>query len=209
MRATRLRAVLAVVSVAALVATACGGEVEGEPSPAPNDDGAVGGGEAGQRDVPSVEEPLDIRAFLDDPCALLSREWAKQEDLEDIEEAEESVFGTSCSWSSPPVLPYGVQIIVADPENEELCQEGLQCAYDAFERGRLEYYEPTAISGYPAAFAGSADRRDRGQFVLDVGVADDQSVTVIGTSDRSDPERAEELAVSAAEEMIKTLREGK
>jgi hypothetical protein len=64
------------------------------------------------------------------------------------------------------------------------------------------------VAGYPAAYNDLEDRRDLGQINLSIGVSDDQTVSVSADTGRGDHQRAPDLAMAAAEEMIKTLREG-
>jgi hypothetical protein len=93
-------------------------------------------------------------------------------------------------------------------EEHDRCIEGLQCVYNAYERGLNEYLEPTTVAGYPAAFSSNTDDRAGGEWVLSAGVAENQYIMVRATAGATKPDEGEELALSAAEEVIRVLKEG-
>jgi uncharacterized protein DUF3558 len=152
------------ICMAAVVTAGCAGPSTSElPStPAlssPNDYGA-----------PRVTKPLDGSPFFTKPCAVLTAEQLRAQNLpamgtSDTDGPLARWVGPSCGWdnvSAQDGIGFGFL-------SENL--NGLSDTYRA--RDRFEgYFEPTDVDGYPAVFNDPGDFRAKGSCNITVGISD-------------------------------------
>lgn len=206
-------ALFVMLAVGALV-TGCDQESAGQPI-APGNTSAVSQPSesdqpGGPSDVPKVEDPLDPAKFLDKPCDLLAKDWAKSEGFEPGEQAKDAVSGPSCAWSTPfKEGDEGTIQVIIETVQQERGAGSLQAIYDDFQNygsSRGGYFELTEVSGYPAAYHDTRDARPDGATQLSVGLSDDLVLTLQAMNYFDQPEKAVSEAKAAAEQMMATLK---
>lgn len=128
--------------------------------------------------VPAVKLPLDPAAFVDKPCDLVPQQLLSQLGYTDpTPTAADSPFGPGCGWidvsgSNPKNFSAGLQILKGKRNG------GLSSIYQTRDGGGYAFADPTEVSGYPAAFADTQDRRTQGKCSVYVGIADDLTFSV-------------------------------
>lgn len=212
-----IAAVAALLAASALL-TGCDRESAGEPTAAAGDTSAVNQPSesnptdepGGPSDVPRVKEPLDPAKFLDTPCDLLPRAWAKSEGFEPGEKEKDPLVGPTCSWSTPVGEgDEGTIQVIIETVNQERGTGNLQAIYEDFQRygsTRGGYFELTEVSGYPAAYHDTRDNRSEGETFLSVGIRDDLVMSIDAHAYFDEPEKAVSEAKAAAEQMMATLK---
>ena len=161
-------------------------------------------------DVPRVSEPLDATPYLDDPCSLVpANVLARVGDGYESPQITppDKMSGAACSWQSDTAS--GV-LVSFQTENTKRGTGGMQGVYDAYHVTHwYSYYEPTEVTGYPAAFADGGDAREHGETALRVGITDDLTFSVtIGPLGDGKQKEAEDGARTIAEAVINTLKAG-
>lgn len=124
--------------------------------------------------VPSVENPLDISGFLNDPCTSLTDEQITEYLGSDVESevGTEHSSGPACSWYSG--MRSNAQITVTYPR---LTDEGLTAIYR--NRDAHAYFiETPPVAGYPAVSYGGVDLRDEGDCLVTVGTSNSDYVNI-------------------------------
>lgn len=163
------------------------------PTSKPTNDGA--------NEAPRVKDPLDAAKFIESPCSLLTAQQATKFGLESEGTQEDGTKAPFCSWGSRDGgrEDYSVGF---KPGNKK----GLSDNYRANKDGAWAYFEPTTVSGYPAAFEDTGDRRDKGYCGLVVGVRDELifAVTSQGGPGREACDKVKEIAG----EVIATMKAG-
>lgn len=159
-------------------------------------------------DVPRVNAPLDPTPYLDDPCSLVPGDEPAQLGYEKPKKRSSEVSGPSCSW--PAKTKGGTLLVSIQTENTKRGAGGMQGIYDAYHvRHWFSYYEPTEVSGYPAAYSDGGDMREHGETALRVGITDDLTFSVtIGPLGDGKQKEAEDGARTIAEAVINTLKAG-
>lgn len=125
-------------------------------------------------DVPSVENPLDISGFLDDPCTSLTDEQITEYLGSDTDEDDKTNLsaGPSCAWYSG--MRSNAQISVTYPQ---LGNDGLAALYH--NREHAAYFLVMApAGGYPAIASSTMDKRDEGDCLVTVGTSDTEYVHI-------------------------------
>ncbi|PXY33808.1 DUF3558 domain-containing protein [Prauserella flavalba] len=205
--------VTAAVLLAGLLASGCATEEPGTPTPSsPTSNGESGTSAAGA-DVPPVANPLDASAYLDRPCDLVPQNvmdglsyTEPGNALTAEENSTAALSGPGCGWN---VRGRGQSVVVGiQTGNQQDGIGGLQGIYDAYQDGQFEYYEPTTVGDYPAAFSDISDKRDRGSCAMYVGIADDLTYSVYAGPYTDDPDEACPVAEQVAGAVIDTLKGG-
>lgn len=208
----RTIAAAAALLVATAVLTGCDRESSGEPTGAPgNTSGVNQPSEPNSSGVPKIKEPLDPAMFLDKPCDLLPKDWAKAEGFKAGEQPDDAISGPSCSWSTPlgSEDDEGIIQVIIETVNQDRGAGGLQAKYEDFQdygSTRGGYFELTEVSGYPAVYHDTRDSRADGETYLSVGIQDDLVMTVDASAYFDQPEKAVSEAKAAAEQMMATLK---
>ncbi|MBN6039347.1 DUF3558 domain-containing protein [Amycolatopsis sp. 195334CR] len=168
---------LLVAAAAAL--SACSGETGGNPKPVET----AGSTAAEQPGGPKIANPLDVSAYLGNPCDLTPLEklsaagYTEPGEPKTEDDVAKVLAGPSCHWSgAEPGVGMTVQVQTGNRDNGIGGVAGLEKAKQGRQLGFLEQTED--VGGYPAFFAGQSDRRATGSCGLAVGVADDLTFTV-------------------------------
>jgi len=108
--------------------------------------------------------------------------------------------GPSCTWQTDlePPSTLGVGFLTGN-------KNGLADMYGA--RERYVYFEETTVSGYPAVFRDTIERRESGRCVIAVGVSDSLYFHV-SEQGELDAVGACERAKQVAAAVISTMQEG-
>jgi hypothetical protein len=173
----RLRMVRIAVCVLliAVVATGCMSQQNGSPTAEPDSTGTgasastapTNGGTYG---APRVSNPLDATKFLSQPCAVLTKVQLEsfgvsQPGEPDTDSDIAKVSGPGCLWHARPEVSstIGMSFLTGN-------KNGLSDTYRG--RDRFEFFEETAVSGYPAVFNDLSDGRPHGDCNITVGISD-------------------------------------
>ena len=118
----------------------------------------------------------------------------------------DSPFGPGCGWidisgAKPKNFSVGVQILKGQRNG------GLASVYKTHDSGGYAYADSTDVSGYPAAFADTQDRRDQGKCSVYVGIADDLTFSA-GVDGYSGAQDSCDTAKQIAASVITTLQGG-
>jgi hypothetical protein len=119
--------------------------------------------------APRVAHPLDASAFITAPCDSLSTA-----DLTAIDQefAGPEAVGSpgrgfaACGWASAD----GDKAVDIGFETDDT--DGLSALYRQHQQAMMAYWQPTTVSGYPAAFGSQVDARSTGICVINVGISD-------------------------------------
>lgn len=162
--------------------------------------------DASQPAAPAVEQPLDIAAFLDDPCASLTAEQVVSYLGKPVrtEVATRNSSGPACSWRSG--MRSNAEVVVTYPR---LTDEGLTAIYRNRD-AHVFFNEAPAVNGYPAVSYGGVDNRAHGECLITVGTSDRDYLNVdvyLGDSatGRVDPCRS---AHEVATDVISNIQAG-
>ncbi|MBC6446790.1 DUF3558 domain-containing protein [Actinokineospora xionganensis] len=149
--------------------------------------------------APEVADPIDAKKFIEAPCTLLTSAQTTKLGLESKGSQAGGTSAPYCSWNNNAGEKYAVGF---QPDNKG----GLSDNYRAEKDGKWEYFEPTTVSGYPAAFLDAVEGRDRGYCGLVVGVRDELTFNI---SSRGGPGRqACDKIKEIAGEVIATMKAG-
>ncbi|MFF5987795.1 DUF3558 domain-containing protein [Prauserella flavalba] len=207
---SRPLSVAAFALVVAFAVTSCSAEEPGTPTTTTSAAVATGTSPA-EGDVPQVQNPLDPAGYLDKPCDLLPSDFMHglgytepgqpQEDKSLVE-----LTGPACGWND---RGKGETVVVAvQTGNQRDGAGGLQGLYDAYKAGQFEYWEPTTVDDYPAAFSDNYDARESGSCRIVVGIADDLSFSASAGPYSDEPGQACPVAEQVAGAVIDTLKGG-
>lgn len=204
-------ALIATVATAlSVILVGCTTTANGNPAPGTQTNGGgessesvpPSSGEPDQNGAPRVTDPLDADQFIADPCAALTVEQLSRFGITspgepDTEGAIATEAGPSCVWQTAQEVPstLGVGYLTGN-------ENGLADMYGA--RDRYVYFEETTVSGYPAVFRDTLDRRDIGTCTIAVGVSDSLYFRVSEQGDLDAVgacERAEQVAAAVIETM--------
>jgi hypothetical protein len=154
--------------------------------------------------APRVESPLDATKFLADPCAVLTPAQlptfgVSQPGRGDTGSEIAKTVGPLCIWTADPAVDSTISVAWQSGN-----KNGLADLYRL--RDRSEYFEETAVGGYPAVFNDAIDSRAEGYCTISVGISDALTFTASETG-KLDADgacaRAEQVAMAA----IATLKE--
>jgi hypothetical protein len=152
--------------------------------------------------APQVSNPLDVSKFEQDPCKVLSLAQASQvANLATSSKADGNV-APICSWadSNHNTVAFGFV-----PGNG-----GLSTVYKNQDNKSGYFKVAPDVAGYPAAFFGSNDDRNRGGCQVAVGVSNDEVITISTDFRNSSPYYSDPCPVvlKAAEAAMATLKGG-
>ncbi|SFI92631.1 MULTISPECIES: DUF3558 domain-containing protein [Amycolatopsis] len=189
-----------IVALSLALLSGCSQPQAGNPAPSPTSSGAASA-------APRVSNPLDPSAYVGRPCDLVPPQLVSQLGFSDPTPTDaDSPFGPGCGWidvsgAKPKNLSVGLQILRGERNG------GLSAVYRTRDAGGYAYADPTDLSGYPAVFADTQDRRAQGKCSVYVGIADDLtfSAGVDGYSGQQDSCAAAEQVAAA---VITTLQGG-
>lgn len=200
-----LVAAVCAVALAACTETGTPTPTNGQSDPtstdgAPTTTTAPGGDDHG---APKVENPLEAETQLAEPCKALTAQQQAALGIDDARPADKADFetlGPYCSWNDDKSgrVTYLVGFLTPN-------ENGMADIYRGEKQNEWEYFEPTTVDGYPAVFADSRDRRDRGVCNLFVGI---QETLVFNTQIEFAGDKACDMAQEVAGEVIKTLKSG-
>lgn len=176
-------AALAIASVLAACSQTEPGNASAEsPSPATPDmtTPATPSGNSLPGEAPRVNKPLDPAPLVGQPCDALSAQ-----DRADLGLAEgrtrdmATLDAKACSWkfTKESLNRADLAVITANPD-------GLSTIYR--NKDNNAYFEPTEISGYPAAYTSIIDDRDSGTCELWVGVNDQTTLFIVASLENGD-----------------------
>ena len=188
------------VTVVVVTVAGCSAEADGNPTARPTTDAS---GEQDPDEAPRVEDPLDASSFLDQPCAVLSQQQVAEFSVTRPGEptttgAVAENAGPLCTWHADPGGSIGVGFLTGN-------KNGLSDTY----RGResFEYFEPTTVDGYPAAYANDPDLRAEGDCTIMVGISDSLAFRA-SEQGKLDAEGSCERARQVAAAALATLKKG-
>ncbi|WP_043536295.1 DUF3558 domain-containing protein [Saccharomonospora cyanea] len=201
--------IVPVLAVAA-VGVSCSADTDGVAQPATGELSASKPSAAPER---RVSDPLDVAPYLSRPCDLVSPEMLERlgtspsEATPRLPEDDKitAQTGPGCSWTGENEGSVGIGI---DSGNKERGVGGLRGLEIARDQGRYKLWEETSIAGYPAVYMGVRDARHEGDCDLAVGIADDMTFGVSAVSFRENPQKACEVAVEVAADVIENLKAG-
>lgn len=201
------RAFCASLLSAVLLAAACASTTDGEAQLGESGNNSSSPSADRQR----VSEPLDISAYLSDPCGLVSVEKLGELGFspgdgeahlpEDDEFAAQT--GPACGWVGQG---NGSISVIITSKNTERGVGGLEGLRALYEQGRYRLWEETFVADYPAAYLGVSDARSRGDCNIAVGIADDMAFSVTASSFRDNPAMACQVADEVAVDVIENLK---
>lgn len=188
--------------------SACAGTEDGNASPSGPSSPAGGLSSAPSTNdtgsaAPRVADPLDVSALRRDPCTALSAAQVEQLNLLPGEQDSTSARKSFCVYKYNDESGSSVSV-----RHEDKLVNGLSGVYER--KNALGYFEPTQVSGYPAAYASPNDSRTDGICQLHVGLTDTFVVSVfsrLSTYTRDYPKGCEVTKITA-EAMIKNLKGG-
>lgn len=159
--------VLTGVAFSAMALAACTSTTPGTPAP------STVPSTGSSSDAPKVTNPLPgISAYVAKPCDLVPQSLVTELGYSDPQPtAANGPFGPGCGWidtQGANSKNFNVGIGIYNGKGDG----GIANVYKA--NGSLfGFVEPTDVSGYPAAYADTADHRAQGKCTVYVGVTDD------------------------------------
>ncbi|HJQ46535.1 MAG TPA: DUF3558 domain-containing protein [Amycolatopsis sp.] len=199
-----LSAAVTAVTALALIA-GCSQTTSGSPSGVGSPTTASASASGGSQ----VPQALDPTAYLTKPCDLVSRNVLTQlgytePGTPNLTSQTAVTGGPSCDWfitGSSKNFGVGVQRTSGGQDNGGISKiESLNGSLFAF-------VEPTAVDGYPAAYADVSDRRANGACTLWVGITDTLTFSV-GTDRYNGAQDSCDAAKQIAAAVITTLQGG-
>lgn len=157
-----------------------------------------------KHEVPTVTNPLDVSTLKKEPCTVFSSEQLQKLGLT-FDERGSTPLGNYCTYDYTDGSPSYVGIAVL-----KRFKNGLTDVYAR--EAESDYFKPTNISGYPAAYSMPGDVLDskKSECRLYVGLTD-SFVVVLYTnlySSTNDYGRPCDVAKMTAETMIQGLQNG-
>lgn len=120
--------------------------------------------------APKVPKALNVSKWVDDPCSTLTKAEAKSAIVVAPDRVEKlsTAGGPGCTWSNLDTgAVFGITWLSTNGET-------LAAQYRDNAKMHWPYFEPTTISGYPAAFGDPhGDARKDGDCSVTVAVKDD------------------------------------
>ncbi len=166
----------------------------------------------------SIPAELPLSGLIAEPCNVLPESTLSSygydsvgtelSEARDLGRDLEDLSGPTCGWNAEDDA--GSQVL-----SVTLVEREAGHAVGAFETARshhqdevLQLWEETTVSGYPAAYWGVRDNRDRGDCSVLVAVSDKAVFSVMTSYYFDDPNRACGDAEELAENIIRKLEEG-
>ncbi len=188
-----------ILSAAALISISVAGCADTEPGEAlPN--GNSSQSSAAPSNSLSFPSELDVGSYMDRPCDVLSPELLESrgypiegQKLEETGPAGQrlsELTGPSCSWGAKETTHaqvLSVSLIDQPSRGSEAVLNGVR---ERHRSGVLQLWEEVEVAGYPAAYYGLRDNRDRGDCAMMVAVSGTAIVTVNAGPYMDDPRQA-------------------
>jgi hypothetical protein len=134
---------------------------------------------SGPSSAPKVANPLpDVASYTDKPCDLVPAALVTQLGYSDPEPSDANgALGPGCGWIDVRTA-HGKNFNVAIGILNGKGNGGIAKVY-SLNGSLFSFVEPTSdVSGYPAVYADTTDRRTQGKCALIVGVTDDVTFSV-------------------------------
>ncbi|KAA9165759.1 DUF3558 domain-containing protein [Amycolatopsis acidicola] len=194
----------ALLAASAAAVSACSSTTDGAPSTSTS---GASSSAPGSEQPTKVDHPLDPSAYLDKPCDLVPQTLVGQLGFSNPEPTgADSAFGPGCGWidvRTSHSRNFNVNIQVLKGKRNG----GLASVYKTRDAGGYDFAEPTDVSGYPAAFADTQDRRTEGKCSVYVGIADDLTFSA-GVDGYDNAQDSCDAAKRIAAAVITTLQGG-
>lgn len=205
------RTLTALVAASALLLSGCGADEPGEPTtggsePTNGQPTVDVGTESNAPEVtaPTVSRPISsLDRYKQDPCKILTRSQIEQLGYNNTVKRDLNWDnGPHCDWRDKETNSVAITVLNDQPQG----LTGIYSNKDSF-----EYFEPTEVAGYPALVAGLIDNRDNGACAMDVGVTDEQVITLTASMlpGTPDAKRPCEVLKRAAKMAVNTMSAGK
>lgn len=196
---------LAFLAVSALPMAGCSFQTAGAPAPTTQPTSSPASSNPA---VPKVAQPLDVSAFVADPCGLVPQDTMAGLGYSSpgtAHDKAQSPAGPDCGWINSD---NGRNLaVILQTNNRDSGIGGLAGIYTGRDTGQLLLLEPAPdVMGYPAVYSDRQDRRDRGACNLVVGVADDL-VFSVGDQGYTGSQDSCDAAQRVAAAVVKTLKE--
>jgi Protein of unknown function (DUF3558) len=148
-----------------------------------------------------VPSPLNIEAAVNTPCSLLTPAQLSTFGL-NAGVSRQGQLGPECYWTLSAAATQRI-----DVSANTVNKNGLSDIYSL--KPKFDYFVPTQIAGYPAAYASILDSRADGICGLYVGVTDQATIFVLPQITGS-PQQAKscDVAATAAKAIIQTMKAG-
>jgi hypothetical protein len=178
--------VVGAAALALLAGCGTGGGTTGTPTTA-TQPSSSGNGDSGG--APKVQNPLDVKAFVADPCGAVTPAQIEAFGMPGVAgKVNTSSPGGSCIWlgaSTPAKVAPGLTILPSGTN--------LDSIYSNKDNGTYAVFEPLSdVQGYPAVLNLATDMRSKGNCEIAVGVSSDQAIlftiqATTGSSRFADP----------------------
>jgi hypothetical protein len=201
-----MKAIWPVLFAASILSLAgCSSQTGGEPSPVTQ---SPASSTSSNPAAPKVANPLDVSAFLADPCKLVPQVTLSGLGFSNpgtVHDKNQSPAGPDCGWIDPNAARN--MTVILQTNNRDSGIGGLAGIYTGRDTGQLLLVEPAPdVDGYPAVFSDRQDRRPRGACNLVVGIEDDL-VFSVGNQGYEGAQDSCDAARQVAGAVVKTLKE--
>lgn len=207
--------ILGVSILAAAANVACSA---GEPGTAIAGSAQTSTGSSSMVQELPISENLSISDLLAEPCSLLSESMlnvygydsvgVELGEVSDLGRDLENLSGPTCGWSAEENADSQVLSVTLIDRESEHASRAFETAREHHQNEILELWEETTVSGYPAAYWGIRDNRDRGDCSVLVAISDKALFSVAASYYFDDPQRACVDAEKIAEDILRKLEEG-
>lgn len=155
--------------------------------------------------TPKVANPVpNLDGYKADPCTMLTEPQASDLGYDaKIESPKDAVSGPECKWHSNSGDDFSIVLQSKQPL-------GIGGIYRNHSQQPYAYFEPVDIAGFPGVFNDTLDERADGFCGLDVGVTDQQIITLTATTTQGGPDQGDPcgLLKKAAGAAVKTMSKG-
>lgn len=165
--------VVAAVSALAACGTSAGGNPSGSEVPSSTASGtqSSSASDAPTGKAPRVSAPLPTAEITANPCNALSSSQMTELGIMPPGKASTNDAGPICQWqgAANPSNAAFINVLTAN-------KNGLDAIYTNHDLGKLAYFEPTEVDGYPGVYGEATDERSTGSCTVTVGVTDQLAV---------------------------------
>ena len=158
------RKTIALVAVPMALLAACSTTTAGTPTV----DSSAASTPTASSEAQHVANPLDPTPYLSKPCDLVPQQLTWQIGV--TQPKPDMSLGSFCGWISETD---DKTLTVSIPTVTNGKNGGIAAVYKTRDAGGYRFADPTEVSGYPAAFADTTDRRAQGKCTVYVGISDD------------------------------------
>jgi hypothetical protein len=153
--------------------------------------------------APPVKQPIDASKYVTNPCSSLTYAQVTGIGGSEAGKPGDNGSGPGCTWRVGSNFDTSIRIAYLTAT-----QTGLSNIYALNDTGEWKggYFEPTEISGYPAAFVSGIDIRAKGDCTFAVGITDELMFTVIVQSRAGNDSCT--AAKNVSSEVLKTIQRG-